>query len=183
MAEHWLSTDFETLGLIALTAVVMYGSILLLTRLVGLRSFAQMSAFDFAMSVAIGTLFASTIVSGAVSLTEGAFGLACLFGLQVFIGSARQRSSRFAKAVDNQPMLLMDGPEIIAGNMADGRVTEADLRSKLRESNVRNHDEVLAVVLETTGDVTVLHAGASEEVSLDRSLLSGVIGRDGEPLD
>lgn len=180
MLERWVSTTPETLGLIALSAATMYAAILALTRLTGLRSFAQMSAFDFAMSVAVGSLLASTIISGSISLFEGAFGLGCLFLLQATIGLARERSSRVSNLVDNQPMLLMDGSEVLHENLAAARITSTDLLSKLRAANVSDFDEVHAVILETTGDVSVIHGKTGE---FDRSLLKGVVDRHGRAIN
>lgn len=37
------------------------------------------------------------------------------------------------------------------------RVTEGDLRSKLREANVTKLSEIKAVIFETTGNMVVLH--------------------------
>jgi len=44
------------------------------------------------------------------------------------------------------------------------------VRAKLREANVFNYHEVEAVVLETTGDVSVLHGGSN----FDNDLLADV---------
>ncbi len=40
------------------------------------------------------------------------------------------------------------------------RRTEDDVRAKVREADVQNYDQVLAVVLETTGDISVGHGDA-----------------------
>ena len=46
---------------------------------------------------------------------------------------------------------------MIEENLTRSRVTADDLRGKLREANVRNYNEVRYVVLEATGDVSVVH--------------------------
>lgn len=38
------------------------------------------------------------------------------------------------------------------------KVTPDDIRAKLREANVTDLNQVRAVVLETTGDISVLHS-------------------------
>jgi len=63
----------------------------------------------------------------------------------------------FNQAINNQPILLMDGPTILHENLKKAQLTVADLHSKLREANVLNYRQVKAVVFETTGDVSVLH--------------------------
>ena len=58
-------------------------------------------------------------------------------------------------------------------NLETTKVTASDVRAKLREANVTDWSQVRAVVLETTGDVSVLHGE-----TLDPTLLEGVAGAD-----
>ena len=60
-------------------------------------------------------------------------------------------------------------------------VVRADLVAKLRESNVTHPRQVMAVVLETTGDVSVLHSDEAG-AQLDTRLLENVRGLP-DPLD
>ena len=53
---NWFFSSFTALVLVVITAIVFYGCIILFTRLSGLRSFSKMSAFDFATTVAFGSL-------------------------------------------------------------------------------------------------------------------------------
>ena len=52
------------------------------------------------------------------------------------------------------------------------RVTEGDLRSKLRESNVVKLSEIKAVIFESTGDMVVLHKDNDD--GIDEWLLKDV---------
>ncbi len=51
------------------------------------------------------------------------------------------------------------GVELLSEHLDEARMTEDDLRSKLRMAGVTHPDQVLAVVLESTGDVAVLKVG------------------------
>ncbi|MGI8632267.1 MAG: DUF421 domain-containing protein [Solirubrobacterales bacterium] len=173
MAEKWLSTNFEALGLIAVSAAAIYVAVLLYTRLLGLRSFAKMSAFDFAITIAVGSILASVALLFAVSLTEGLFALAVVYLLQGSVSFLRSRTSWATAVFDNEPILLMRGSEILDENLKEGQVTREDLFGKLREANVRDLNQVDAVVLESTGDVSVLHT-SREDTDLDDIVLTGV---------
>jgi uncharacterized membrane protein YcaP (DUF421 family) len=63
--------------------------------------------------------------------------------------------------------MLMDGHKILTHNLHRAKVTEGDLRSKLREANVLNLSQVRAVVFEATGDISVLHSNSEDEVLED----------------
>lgn len=152
----------------ASAAVAVYVAVIVATRVAGLRSFSKMSSFDFAMTVAIGSLIASA-AAGQAPLATVLIGVTVLFACQFGVALLR-RHGLLGGAVDNSPLLLMDGSEILHDNLASARVTLDDLHGKLREANVLGYDQVRAVVLETTGDVSVLHG----DVALDRELLRGV---------
>lgn len=163
----WIASTPTAVAMVALTGLVVYATLLLFTRLAGLRSFAKMSSFDFAMTVAMGSLIASTILMKDPPLVQAISGLAVLFGLQTLVSWLRKQTSFMPKLVDNRPLLLMAGSNVIQENLATARVTESDLHSKLREAGVTHLGDVLAVVMETTGDVSVIKAGdGSREVDL-----------------
>ena len=152
----WVTAPWSTLGWVALSTAVAYLGVIVYTRITGLRSFAKMSAFDFAATIAIGSMAASMSLLEGVAVVSGLVGLATLYLLQLLVAAIRTRSEAFKEAVDNSPLLLMAGPEILHDNLRMGNISLDDLRSKLRESGALRRDQVVAVILETTGDMTVL---------------------------
>jgi uncharacterized membrane protein YcaP (DUF421 family) len=159
------ATELVTGGV---AAIAVYLAVILATRLSGLRSFSKMSAFDFAMTVAVGSLIAAA-ASGQAPLASVVLGIAALYGGQFAVALLRSRHW-LRGALDNSPLLLMDGQRILHDHLALARVTIDDLHGKLREAGVLRYDQVRAVVFETTGDISVLHG----EGALDEVLLRGV---------
>lgn len=132
--------------------------IILLVRLVGLRSFSKMTNFDFVMTVAMGSLLAgASQTTEWTGLLQALTAMACLFAVQYAVSLIRQRSDSVQSALQNTPVLLMEDGQMLTEAMRATRVTKDDLMAKLREANALNLSEVRAVVLETTGDVSVLH--------------------------
>lgn len=146
-----------------LTAFGIYSTVIILTRLFGKRSFSKMSSFDFAMTVAIGSIIATTLMSSSVSMIEGIIGLTIVYVLQISAALMR-RVGFIQNLMDNSPLLLMDGEKILEDNLRKARVTTSDLRSKLREANVTRLSQVKSVIFETTGDISVLHKDDSQPV-------------------
>ncbi len=168
MFADWIWTSWERVGLILLSAVLMIAAVVVIIRVIGLRSLSKMSSFDFAVTVAIGSVLGGA-VSTSTSVADGAFAIASLLAVQAVVAALR-RFTRFAKAVDNVPTLLMSDGEFLGEALDRCRVTKADVVAKLREANVLTTSEVRAVVLETTGDISVLHGSTP----MDPSLLDGV---------
>lgn len=162
----------ETTGFLqpAIAIVLTYAAVILLHRLAGLRSFAKMSGFDFAATIATGSLIASAAIGGA-PLWSGLAALAALFAAQAFVARARRRDAA-RRLVDNRPVLLMDGAEVLHANLARSGLVEADLAAQLRLAGASAADDVCAVVLETSGDVSVILGDGGA----DR--LEGVVGSD-----
>lgn len=172
MTELWLTTSWTHVWLVVVSTLAIFAAVITYTRIAGLRSFSKMSGFDFASTVAVGSIMATVSVTSA-SLLNGFIGLATLFAAQVAIALLR-RLTKFEQVVDNRPVLLMAGQRVLHDNLRRSRLTEHDLRGKLREANVTDTSQVLAVVLETTGDVSVLQGDGP----LDVGILEGVRGRD-----
>ncbi len=170
----WFVSSFSALVLVVITAIVFYACIILFTRLSGLRSFSKMSSFDFATTVAFGSLLAATILTPNPPLLRAIVALGMLFGLQYLVALLRERTDFMSSIVDNKPIMLVFKGKILADNLKQTRVTEDDLRAKLREANVLSMDHVHAVVLETTGDVSVLHGDPDAQV--DPVIMKDVVG-------
>lgn len=163
-----LTNSWEQLGLVVVSSALMLVGIIAVVRVIGLRSFSKMSSFDFAVTVATGSLLASVALSQS-ALVDGVVAVATLLGVQALIAVGRQRIG-LTRVVDNKPLLLMAGPEVLHENLRQARITTGDLRAKLRENGVLHTDQVRYVVLETTGNVSVLHGDGP----IDRSLLDDV---------
>lgn len=176
MWKDWIYTNWNEIALAALCTVAFYAAVIIYARIAGLRSFSKMSAFDFAMTIALGSLFASTIASPKPPLLLGLASLAFLFLGQKIIAVARG-SDLIKHALDNDPLLLMANGQMLRDNMQKANVTVDDLHAKLREANVLDYNEVKAVVFETTGDVSVLSGGSEKQ--LNPALLKGVRAVDG----
>ena len=168
MPDALLPSPGDALWIVVDAALALL-AVVLAVRVVGLRSFAKMSSFDFAVTVACGSLLATVLLDPSKSFVHGLLSVGALLGVQWLVAQARRRSEAARAVLDNEPLLLMRNGRVIEANMATGRITHDDLRAKLREANVLDPARVRAVVLETTGDVSVLHGE-----TLDEALLEGV---------
>ena len=158
---------------VAVTALAMYAVVLACARLAGVRSFAEMSNFDIAITIAIGSTIATTVVADSPALSRGIAGIVALYALQLAVSALRRRFRAAEKVLDNRPILVM-GPRgrLLPRNMAVARITEDDLRATLRSANVHDLTQVQAVVMEGTGDIHVLRSNGDTPV--DAWLLQGV---------
>lgn len=163
--------------MVFVSALVIYAALLVCSRLAGLRSFSKLSGFDFPVTVAFGSLLATVIATQNPPIVQGVAALVALFSLQMFFAQLRLKFRWVEGLSTNTPRLIMIGNEILHDQMAKAKITQGDLLNKLRAANVLHRDQVLAVIAETTGDITVLHRSSDAE-RFDPEMLDGVIGAE-----
>jgi len=142
-------------GIILAAAAMLW--IIALTRVVGLRSFSKMTTFDFVMTVAMGSLLAGASQSTDWGqLIQTLCAMAGLFAAQYAIARLRRISDAAEQVIQNTPVILMRDGVIDQEALDYTRVERSDLIAKLRAASVGDLSEVRAVVLETTGDISVM---------------------------
>ncbi len=134
------------LGTIALAWVI------LVVRLIGLRTFSKMTAFDFVVTLATGSLLAAAAtVTSWTALIQALSAIATLLIAQVLLAMSRRKSRRFQLLLENDPIMLMFDGKILMGALAETRVSESDILNKLRGANIKDMSQVQSMVLESTG--------------------------------
>ena len=170
----WFLDSGAALAQAVLTVVAVYIAVVLYTRIAGLRSFSKMTTVDFVMTVAVGSLVASTALSADPPFLRGAAVLAALFVIQALLAWARRRSRLVRHIVENTPALLMRDGEFLPDALRKHRVAREDVIAKLREANVLRLGDVRAVVLEVTGDISVLHGDGPVDDALLQEVRGGL---------
>lgn len=168
-----INTNWTTIITIILATILIYAALIIISRITGLRSFSKMSGFDFVVTIAIGSMFANTIVTRNPPLLIAIAAFVTLFALQMITARFRYKPTNIGRYIDNRPVLLMDGPNIIEKNLNKSSVSHDELYAKLRDRGVTQLGQIKAAVLETTGEVSVLMHNDPHH-KLDEVLLSNV---------
>ena len=163
---------------VLIKAVVFYLYAVLLLRLAGKTTVSTVRIFDFASTVAMGTIIGTTIISSSIALTNGIIGLTALVALQGAVAYASSRSRRLHRITTNTPRLLYDGSRFLDENLRAERLTRNDVKAKIRESGQPNLESVAAVVLETTGNVAIISSSVPAEPAEPDESLMGPVARD-----
>ena len=159
--------SWRELGRVALMGVCAYVALVLMLRISGNRTLSKLNAFDFVVTVALGSTLATVLLSQQVSLAEGVLALGLLIGLQFLVTWTSVRLPWFNKWVKSEPLMLFHRGRFLPTAMHRARVTEDEVVTALRKQGVARLEEAEAVVLETDGSLTVLHRpdGPTETLS------------------
>lgn len=109
--------------------------VLMLVRLLGLRSFSKMTAFDFVMTPTGFLLAGAAQASDWKGLGQAVVGITGLFLFQYLAAVARRRSHMAELVLQNEPVFLMKDGEFIEAALKSTRVKSSDVYAKLREAN------------------------------------------------
>ena len=164
--------SLKTVLQMCIAAVFIYLYIMFVTRVTGKRTFAKMTSFDFAVTIAMGSILADAVNKPVSSLMAAIVSLALLAGLQAIFAKILSSSDTAQKVITNTPILLMKNGVILRENLNKALVSQADLMGKLREANVLQLSQVKAVIFETTGDISVLHS--EDQIDIDAIIMEDV---------
>ena len=132
--------------------VCAYVSLLVLLRGSGKRTLAKLNAFDFVVTVALGSTLATVLLSSEVALAEGVLAMAVLVGMQFVVAWLSVRSRAVEGLVKSEPTLIYRYG-FLRERMRRMRVTEDEVRQAARAAG---NADLAAVVLETDGSLSVL---------------------------
>lgn len=164
-------TGWPALFRVAISAIIGYVTLVALLRISGRRTLAKMNAFDMVVTVALGSVLASIILSKGVTLFQGALALALLIGMQYAVTWSSVRVGWVRRMVTGEPALLFYQGQSLPGALRQSRVTQDELQAAVRASGLIDMSEVQAVVLETDGSFSVM----SNNVTPERSSLDDVV--------
>ena len=82
--ENWLVVSETTIIKVVLSVISIFTVMIVITRINGLRTFAKMSSFDFAATIAIGSVLASIVLNTNQSLVKGTIASLVLWLFRVF---------------------------------------------------------------------------------------------------
>ena len=148
-------------GLIAtlVKGAVAYVAIVFMLRWAGLRTLSKMNSYDFVVTIALGSVLASIIMSTQVSIVEGLVGMGVLIVFQFAVTWLWSRWRSLHDAATAPPTLLLHQGKMLEPALRDTRVTPAEVRAALRSAGMRGLDQAEAVVLEADGSLSVLPTG------------------------
>lgn len=139
-----------------LRSVAAFVLILIVTRVLGRKAISQMTFFDFAVAISMGSITASIAIAGDNSFHTPitvliTFGVLGLLNDIFYI-----KSLRFSKLVNSEPLIMIQDGLINDKNMRKARVSINELNSQLREKNIFDISEVQFAILENSGKLSVL---------------------------
>lgn len=166
--------DWDTILRTVIAAVVAYTALVLLLRVSGKRTLAQLNAFDWVVTVAFGSTLATILLNADVALAEGLLAFALLIALQWIVARLSLAWPGFKQIIRSEARVLLRDGQFLDEAMRQERVTRSEIEEAVRNEGFGDLSEIAAVVLETDGSFSVI----SQEKIGSGSALSSLRNRD-----
>ena len=154
-----LYDDLASMGRVLVVGPLAYLWLVAVLRLTGKRTLAQLNAFDFIVTVALGSTLATVALSSTVAWTEGALALTLLAALQFIAAWLSVHQPWVRRGLTSGPTLLVRDGLVIEAALTRERITRDSLNQAVRGAGLGGLDQAAAVVLETNGSISVVSAG------------------------
>lgn len=144
--------------------VGFYLFLFVLLRLAGRRTLAQISAFDFLVTVAIGSMLANTALAPATGFARGVVGVSALVSAQLLVAYIRRRFPRTQKVLDFAPRVVARDGDVETSDAIWGpQLTRNEIMSMLRQEGVFDLKEIQVVILEPGGGISIVRGSSKLE--------------------
>jgi len=156
--------DWEGIGRVCANAICAYLLMIVFLRVAGKRTLTQMNAFDFIVTIALGSMLSTTILDRTLPLLEGLVGFLTLIFMQFALTWLSVRFPLVNRLVKATPSVLVENGVIKQEQIKHERITEDEICSVLREGHWDALKDVRSVTLETNGRLTVVYQKESKSL-------------------
>lgn len=143
-------------------ALCVYIVLLIIFRIAGKRSLAQITTFDLVLTLIISEAIQQAMVDNDNSMTNAFILVLTLVATDIGLSLAKQRWSRFDRIVEGTPVILVEEGRLHEDRMRAERVSPDDILGAAREfRGLERLDQIKYAVVEQNGTITVIPRGAS----------------------
>jgi uncharacterized membrane protein YcaP (DUF421 family) len=150
-------TGWADLGRVIVVGLLAYTALVVFLRISGKRTLTKLNAFDLVVTVALGSTLSAVLLNKSISLAEGVLAFGLLILLQYGITWLSVRWQRIETIVKSEPTLLLHRGEFLDRAMVKQRITRAEVLSAIRSSGEGELRDIVAVILETDGSMSVVN--------------------------
>jgi uncharacterized membrane protein YcaP (DUF421 family) len=146
---------------LVLRAVVVFGFMLLLTRVIGKRELGSLQPFDLILLIILGDAVQQGLTQDDYSLTGAALAVGTIALLQVFTSFVNFRFPRLRTLLDGEPIIVVQDGKMIESNMRRERLTPEDVAEAARQQSIPSIDDVEWAIMETSGKFSFIKKSGS----------------------
>ena len=143
-------------------ALIVYFVVMVLFRIGGKRSLAQITTFDFVLLLIISEAVQQALIANDNSMMNALLLVLTFFVADIAMSLLKGKSAMFEKLVDDVPLILVEDAKPIQERMRKERVDENDILASARMTQgLERMDQIKYAVLERSGGISIIPKEAS----------------------
>ena len=140
-----------------LRALAMYLALMVLFKIAGRRSLAELTTFDFVLLMIIGEATQQALLGDDFSLTNAFLVIITLIAIDVGFSLLKQRSSWISRLIDGEPTIIVENGKLLQWRLCHARLVEADVMEAARSSQgIETIDQIKFAIIERNGKISVI---------------------------
>jgi uncharacterized membrane protein YcaP (DUF421 family) len=155
---------------ILIVGTLSYVAVIALLRYFGKRALTKMNAFDIVVTVAVGSAFASAVMTKDITLVDGIVAFVLLLVLQRAFAGLAIRLGWFGRYLKAQPLLIVYRGVILWDAAKKEQLGNLEILGGMRSKGIAAVEDVLAMVLEPDGSFSVIPLSAAPGTKLPTTL-------------
>jgi uncharacterized membrane protein YcaP (DUF421 family) len=141
---------------IVFRAAFAYVMILFVLRVMGRRELSSLSAPDLVLLVVLGDLIQNGVTQSDMSMTGVTIAVTTFALLSIATSYLAFRSRRARRALEGEPLIIIENGKPIDRNMRSERLTLDDVMEEARQSEIETIDQIKWAVFEAGGKITFI---------------------------
>jgi uncharacterized membrane protein YcaP (DUF421 family) len=138
-------------------AAAMYVALMVLFKIAGRRSLAELTTFDFVLLMIIGEATQQALLGDDFSFTNSMLVIVTLIAIDVGLSLLKQRSAWVSKLVDGEPTIIVENGEVLHKRLRHARLAVTDVMEAARSSQgIETIDQIKFAILERNGKISVI---------------------------
>ncbi|MGG7651120.1 DUF421 domain-containing protein [Pseudomonas sp. ES4] len=140
-----------------LRAAAIYLALVVLFKIAGRRSLAELTTFDFVLLMIIGEATQQALLGDDFSLTNSMLVIVTLIVIDVGLSLLKQRSQWVSQLIDGGPTIIVENGKILHKRLRHARLIEADVMEAARSSQgIETLEQIKFAILERNGKISVI---------------------------
>ena len=138
-------------------AAAIYLALMVLFKIAGRRSLAELTTFDLVLLMVIGEATQRALLGEDFSLTNAVLVIVTLIAIDVGLSLAKRRWSWFSRVIDGGPTVLVENGRLLRQRMRQARLVEEDILEAARSSQgVLEIGHIRYAILERNGKISII---------------------------
>ncbi len=140
-----------------LRAAAIYLFLLMLFRITGKRSLAQITVFDFVLLLIIGEATQQALLGEDYSVINAMIVIATLMALELGFAQLKQWWPAIDPVMESVPLIVVHDGKLLTDRIRHERVDEEDILHAARELHgLERLDDIKYAVLERSGGISIV---------------------------